>query len=403
MYRYSILAVCLFFATPAYGWLRRHFEDSIVVARAELMVVGRLKQSSIQKVAHDNGQRGASWEYHTTLIVNHVLKGKLTEKEIPIVIHYGLSPIKGDKSNAIEIYDTGNSSISFQPLVPDALQDHIWFLRKGLRYKNRSASTLPDYFGIVDPEDLQDIKHQDYFQAYLAADPKTAVRDFVATHPEYQKRTASYFTHLEIERILAKPNVTECMAELIPYYADRRAGWDGNDVAAQAFKRHPQEATPELVKLFHQQRSEIPEARGAKGLGQPKREEYCQQGHEQNLRKTILCLLRDMRSPEAVNLCREVLENAHRYWDRIEKFPDTAMTELRYGKENEPKVPLPQDSIYYEVEYAVYAAWASGNNYSRVVPLLIKTHKRWEAKDYGDRRITKATADALLRYIVKYL
>src|SRR5437868_5550017 len=88
----------LFHAGIAHAWLRPHYEDATVAERSELIVVARLKVGSIQYVPHEKKpSEGMSWEHHPTLVITQVLKGECKEKEIPVVIHYGLDPVVGGR------------------------------------------------------------------------------------------------------------------------------------------------------------------------------------------------------------------------------------------------------------------------------------------------------------------
>ena len=81
-------------ALPAGAAPRFPFEDADVVQRSELIVVGAVKQNSVTQVdcPAENGEAVAS-EFHATLLVRRVLKGKCDTAEIPITIHYGLTPM----------------------------------------------------------------------------------------------------------------------------------------------------------------------------------------------------------------------------------------------------------------------------------------------------------------------
>src|SRR5947208_2374335 len=85
-------------AAPSFGWERFDYEDWDVVERSQLIVVGRLKPESIERVPHSHKpDEGASWEHHALLLVDEVLKGKVVVKEMPVVIHYGLDPVKSNR------------------------------------------------------------------------------------------------------------------------------------------------------------------------------------------------------------------------------------------------------------------------------------------------------------------
>ena len=233
------IAMLFVWSTSAHGFLRCHFEDATVMERSELVVVGHLEADSIQFVPHKHGpNEGRSWEHHATLVITEVLKGKSSDKRIPIVIHYGLTPqvggtsiehgfdpthaplLKKDKKNdPIHILDTGSSARSHKPLVSDAGKDNLWFLRKGIRRNGLSNKELDaKTYGILDPEDLRPLAMKDYFLAYLSEDPVSVLKKYVEKHPEAKDRVERYVDHLEVQKILKIEDPRERFDKLLPYY-----------------------------------------------------------------------------------------------------------------------------------------------------------------------------------------
>lgn len=91
-----LLLILLSCSSACYAWPRASYEDAVVIERSELIVVGHLKEGSIQYIPHDKAPTaGASWEHHATLVISEVMKGTSHDKEISIVIHYGLTPVVG--------------------------------------------------------------------------------------------------------------------------------------------------------------------------------------------------------------------------------------------------------------------------------------------------------------------
>lgn len=81
----SLICALLLYPIAAAAWLRPQYEDATVVDRSELIVVAHIKPGSTEYVPHKKQpDEGASWEYHATLVVSEVLKGKCDDKEIPI-------------------------------------------------------------------------------------------------------------------------------------------------------------------------------------------------------------------------------------------------------------------------------------------------------------------------------
>lgn len=204
--------------TPAHAFARSRHEDAEVVARSELIVVARMEEGSIRMERFRDELSGASAHvHHATLIVTEVLKGRLTRKKIPVIIHYGLFPIVGGDArpsgsmrnihdnpgdypkNNIEIGDM--SMHSFVPLpVKDARTDNVWLLRKRSGAYGQKPSD-GDY-GIVDPEDFQPIALKPYLLAYLSDDPEKAVRRAMNANPEVVERGQRFLDRREIGRIL---------------------------------------------------------------------------------------------------------------------------------------------------------------------------------------------------------
>ena len=158
-----LLALC---SNVAHAWIRSHYEDATVVGRSELIVVAHLKENTIQYVPHKKKpHEGASQEHHAVLVITEVLKGTCDRREIPIIIHYGLTPIvggyvkrksfmidrrRGDKAypkDVIEIVATGKWH-GPPPLVKDVRNNHLWFLRR------RSGFCVISAAGLVGVSDL---------------------------------------------------------------------------------------------------------------------------------------------------------------------------------------------------------------------------------------------------------
>jgi hypothetical protein len=214
------LAVLGLAGTPASAWSRGRREDAEVVARSELIVVARMEKGSIRMEPVRDELSGASaYFHHAALIVTEVLKGRLDERRIPIIIYYGLLPkVDGD---AIRIGDMAMHM--FLPLpVNDARLDNIWLLRKRSGYSGREPGN-GDY-GIVDPEDLQPIALKSYLVAYLSADPEKAVRGEMEANPEVVERGQRFLDRREIERILKLDDARTRVEKLLPYFAKGLGG-----------------------------------------------------------------------------------------------------------------------------------------------------------------------------------
>lgn len=171
-----IVILALAVGTLAQAWHRKHYSDSEIVSRAELVVVARLKPDSLTLVPHvRRGGEGASWEHQLQLVISEVLKGSNTSKVITASIGYGLEPIVGGftsnefrtiiitniatyrtgySKEIVQIFDTGSSAGSYATVGGDIRTNHIWLLRH-----NATRGDL-GLLGIHDPEDLQPIERR---------------------------------------------------------------------------------------------------------------------------------------------------------------------------------------------------------------------------------------------------
>jgi len=245
-YRSSLLALALAFAWPLPGiaWMRLWYNDSEVVERSPLIVVGHLKRESIQRFYHqatgvERNHDGASWEHHATLVVSKVLKGTLREVEIPIVLHYGLEPIlgwgkrhgvKNASPRAVALLDTRNSIVSFNALIDDLGEDAIWFLRRLSREDGKEVETGP--YGIRDPEDVRPAMMKEYVLAHLSKNPEAAIRRFVRQHPDQAGYARATLGHFEIERIRQIPDLEVRAGKLLPFYLELRGWYGGHEANA---------------------------------------------------------------------------------------------------------------------------------------------------------------------------
>ena len=179
-YLLAFLAIILIAATAG-AWERPNYTDAEIVSRAQLIVVGRIKPDTLTLVEHKTRPgSGLSWEHHGVLIITEVLKGRMVEKEIPVIIHYGLDPVVGGEvetehltihqrslqpdypKDVIEIFDTG-STVNLSPIADDIRKDHIWLLR----VEHTRFNDGEDALGIYDPEDIQPLTKRPQLQALI--------------------------------------------------------------------------------------------------------------------------------------------------------------------------------------------------------------------------------------------
>ena len=366
-------------ASPAFAWLRTGFEDAVVVERSELIVVARLKPGTIQYVPHKKSSHGGgSWEYHATLVIKDVLKGKCREKELPIIIHYGLTPrvgghvnkggvaidSRGQKANSpkgiIEIIDTGASGLRMLPLVKDARQDNLWFLRKRSGTFGRKPGK--GKYGIVDPKDLQPLKGKDYILAYMADDPEKAIKQYVEKNPDIAARAKWYLDHLDIQRILKIKDPAKRYDKLLPFFLSRTKG-EARDGILSCGKI----AGPRLKTIFDDPRHAA-------------------------LRGSILLMWRDLKYREAVPFLIDLLKKHDRYWatQKLKKgwWSDNANPQTQHRK-----------TIYGETYYIVCALRALGDPRARSV--IEATRGRWKSVNFDNTQIVEECESALRTLPIK--
>lgn len=354
----------------ALAWLRVTYEDATVVERTELLVVAHIKPDSIKKVPHDRKPgEGASWEYHATLVITEVLKGKCDKREIPVILHYGLTPVvRDDKNNptrqAVVIHDTGGSIIR-RPLLNDASDDNLWFLRRRGGIYGREPGT--GNFGVVDPEDVQPLALKRYFLCYLAANPAAAVKDYVRKNPDTAERAQRYFDHLEIQTILLLKDPAQRYERLLPYFL-RRVTWNMKSEAGDGIVACGPVAGKRLKEL----------------LGNPAHHKF---------RQRIIRMWRDMGYQPAVPLLVDLLGQHDQFWarQRLEKG--------WWNDHSDPDLTRRRRDIYGEVYTAVYTLRSFRDPRARDV--LEATRKRWTEIGFENTQIVEECEAALRELTAK--
>lgn len=366
---------CFFvFSSQAAAWLRPVYEDAVIVARSELIVTGHLEKNSIEYVPHDNKpDEGRSWEHHATLIASGVLKGDLKQKEIPIIIHYGLTPkvdgrflfsgygmsLPGNPKDAIEIWDTGNSRRSFEPIVKDAGQKIIWFLRR--RSGRRGERSGIDKFGIVDPEDIQSLSLKNYFLAYLSKDPEKAVKDQLEQNPVIAKRAQRYLDHIEIQRIIKTVDTREKVEKLLPYYI-RGKRWGIKSEAREGIISCGEIAGPYLRKMFDSTANK-------------------------HLRRDIIRIWGAIKYKDCVPLLISLLTEHDKFWAKQQLQDDW------WNADKDTKRRRKRQNIYGEVYYTVATLKDIGDNRAKNAVELTK--QRWQEINFDNPQIVEECERAL--------
>lgn len=414
--RYAIaLAGLVGFADPANARMRMQYEDWEVVERSELIVVGHLKRDSIQRVPHKKKPgEGQSWEHHATLAVTKVLKGKTKEKQLPIIIHYGLDPrskrvdlfpnrpgAKKGRLNAVlsflfsrpivEIHDTGNSSWSPAPVIEDATDDNLWFLRRrsGLYGEKPGAGK----FGIVDPEDVQSITLKDYVLAYLSDDPETAVRQYVKENPSIGDRAVRYLTHCEIQHILKIEDLNVRAEKLVAVLVRRF------DLARMRPEREitacGTAAGPHLMRLLKNAKLARMRPLVVNLLGEIRYEPAAEfllgvfdDPGFRGSRQFIIALWGKTRCQPSVAVLIDLIEKHDRFWARQKLakgwWNDSA---------SDPNLTRERRRVYVEVYQAVIALRTIGDPRAREAVEL--TLRRWKAINFENPQIVEECEKAL--------
>jgi hypothetical protein len=428
-----MVTASVFFSTVAMGWMRFPYEDAQVVERADLIVVGRIKQGSVEYVRHRNEpQQGASWEHHAILVIGEVLKGESEASEIPIVIHYGLDPVVGGRverdtfmmdvrhgdpdypKDRIAIMDTGNSAVSFEPVVKDAGKDNLWFLRRlGGEYGEEPSADAN--YGIRDPEDIRPLELKEYYRAYLSDDPEAAVGKQLATNPALQgddgrwrsprKRAQGYLDHLEVQRVLEIEDPTGRLERLMPFaFANYHYSGDNidqylmdcGDTAGKYFMEHFDDFEKTGHGWFQTRAIQLWGRMGYEPAGPFLLEIFDDPGFRppsENWRAGVIDAWQDLEYRGCVDRLVRLLEELDSYWagQEVQKnwWNDQVTSDLTRERRRK----------YSEVYNAVCALHTIGDPVA--VPALEMTKRRWETIPIDNDQIVDTCEKALQRFCSK--
>ena len=366
---------------PARGWMRPVYEDAVVVQRSELIVVGRLQKNSIECVSHPRKPgEGGSYEHRARLTVTEVLKGKCDRKEIPIIIHYGLTPVvggyaKGDDftidlrgkdnkypTDVIEVLDTGSSATDLCPLVKDARDANLWFLRRRSgTYGDQPGTGDP---GIVDPEDLRPIELKDYFLAYLSENPEPQISKYFMTTSKTLLRAERYLDHLAVRRILEIQDVTHRLKGLKRYYLKRQS-WNMRREARDAIVASGEASASFLLGMFDD----------------PLLAEH---------RDDIILLFRETECRGALPKLVRLLESHRDFWRNARLY------EGRWNHGRDAEDEQNRCRIHAEVCHAVYALRRIGD--ATAVPVVRETRHQWQQQGYQSDQIVEECDEFLRQF-----
>jgi hypothetical protein len=258
MLKRSVFIAIVVLSAAARAARAHHTEDGLLVERSEIIVVAHVKEDSIKDGPDpDCPER----EAHATLVIEQVLKGSVTEREIEITLYGylsfsvgGLNPLRKAPhyhySRSGEIRPAaGVINLHFQ--CDDLLTAHleaskIWLLQQHVQ---SDADIGTGGFGAAEIAEVQDPELKDYFQTYLSADPQLSVRAYVATHPQLLARARTYLEHATVQRISRIPDTTERAKRLTPYVVAHQY-WSGGTEARTALAACGDAGGALLVPLF---------------------------------------------------------------------------------------------------------------------------------------------------------
>ncbi|HTV39291.1 MAG TPA: hypothetical protein VMF08_01840 [Candidatus Sulfotelmatobacter sp.] len=370
----------------ARAWIRSSYEDETVVKRAELIAVGHLKADSIVYIPHESPE-GKSWDYRATFVITEFIKGKRTPNEIPIIIHYGLTPIVGGylkrddgflfdarwektdyPTNVVQIFDTSDAG-SFEPIVKDVSKDNIWFLRRGTGISGGAPGTKD--LGIFDPEDVQPLKLKGYFEAYLSQHPKEAVKAYAsqAQHPDIAARAQRYLNHLEVQRILKIADPVARFNALLPRYLNQElwstAGTDETgDEIRNGIVSCGSVVEDKLIPIFNDPRYK-------------------------SFRSDIILIWRDTDSTNIAPFLIQLLKDHDQFWARQK------LTNGWWNADIGSELTRERRDNYCEIYYSVAALQTFHFHGSQARDAIELTKKRWDEIAFDNPQIVEECDEAL--------
>ena len=370
--------IIIILSSVSFAWMRPVYEDATVVERSELIVIGHIKEGSIEYVRNKNDKgEMTTWEYHVTLIIKEILKGNYNAKEIPIVIHYGLTPVTGgyeERENfiisprggrtdypkdIIEIFDTGNSAHGGPSLVRDAREDNIWFLRKRSGPYGREPGT--GKFGIVDPQNIQPIEWKDYFLSYMTDNPEISVKEWAKQYPDKAYRAQNYLDHLEIQRICKIENPTDRFEKLLPYYL-KHTTWNMQSEAKEGILSCEKITGDYFIKVFDDPAYK-------------------------NFRDDIILIWRDTKYRECIPFLIELLKQHDKFWAKQK------LEEGWWNNDINSELTKQRREIYGEVYHGIYTLRSFNDPRTREV--IEMTRDRWKSINFDNPQIVEECEAAL--------
>jgi hypothetical protein len=243
--------------------------------------------------------------------------------------------------------------------VSDAGKDNLWFLRKRSGFFGGKPGT--GKYGIVDLEDLQPLKLNDYFLAYLSEDPESAVKKHMVNNPDVVKRAQRYLDHLEVQRILKIKDPSHRFEKLLPFYI-KRTIWGMTPEARQGIISCGKVAGKGLMAVF-------------------------QDSKHRDLRYDVILIWRDIGYNEAVPILINLLKQREQFWEN---------QDLKKGWWNQDvgsELTRKRRGVYGEIYYAVCALRSFADPRAREAIEI--TRRRWKSINFENPQIVEECEAAL--------
>jgi hypothetical protein len=169
-------------AQQAGAWSRGIPNWATMIDEAQVIAVGHIAGTPVYVGHQRRPDQGTSWEFHARLRIDEVLKGTCSDQEIPIVLHYGLSPSEyirdgkrvglasGGVDGAIAIHDTGTTSGDGRPILQDARKPAVWLLGHYADRFGRDGKPTEE-LGIREPQHVQPVAMLPFLRSVLKPEP----------------------------------------------------------------------------------------------------------------------------------------------------------------------------------------------------------------------------------------
>ncbi len=205
---------------------------------AELIVVGKIKEGSVEYVARvfrEGEKTIIGFVPSARLFVTELAAGELKPREITVWFRGGTMPLvdgtfhwdygklsgihpldirrKNPAKGSIQ-FGTRTSGLYLRYDIKDLREDHVWLLKSatglpGLKPDERAWS-VDNWESVARPE------LKDYYLAYRAADPKKALLAQIPKHPDYAEHIGRYVDYLEAQEMSRIHDPGEKAKRLLP-------------------------------------------------------------------------------------------------------------------------------------------------------------------------------------------